>query len=398
MDFWFSNLIRRTAVVDDARVALYKERFTVMDEVLAAAHQLKSRNSEALYEPSSKGCNVEPGRIYYHVSRPGSSFQTLHEGGRLRGRTEIAPDQREKFLQRFQQQNPLLQQFNSQSSSGLGGPPPASPNTATSAQQKNLIHLQSSQQMSTGSKDSANNNSKVDEIEQQQQQIHQQSVTSDDSIPDPAQSPVLNKNTSNEEDLNVSYALDMQQGSGTMTVAAQSTRDVDLSPGQPLQSNQSVSLCVIGRRILSDLGAIGDNVSGLAVSLGGTHDQQYNLQMLESAFYKLPQPRDSERPKIYTAPFGNVLDPTTLGSILYFLHLLSIECLSTLSGCKRIKETIMERQKSMQIFFENILCGMYTLCRGMNYLCIFTGSLHLHILMIRTLIWQPWDHRINFPK
>ncbi|CAH1428753.1 unnamed protein product [Lactuca virosa] len=35
--------------------------------------------------------------------RPGSSFQTQHEGGQFRGRTEIAPDQREKFLQRFQQ-------------------------------------------------------------------------------------------------------------------------------------------------------------------------------------------------------------------------------------------------------------------------------------------------------
>ncbi|CAI9302902.1 unnamed protein product [Lactuca saligna] len=92
---------------------------------------------------------------------------------------------------------------------------------------------------------------KFDDIEQQQQQIHQQSVTSDDSIPDPAQSPVLNKNTSNEEDSNVSYALDIQQGSGTMTEAAQRTRDVDLSPGQPLQSNQSVSLGVIGRRILT---------------------------------------------------------------------------------------------------------------------------------------------------
>lgn len=86
-----------------------------------------------------------------------------------------------------------------------------------------------------------------------------------------------------------------------MTEPAQSTRDVDLSPGQPLQSNQSGSLGVIGRRSLSDLGAIGDNLGGLAVSSGGTHDQQYNLQMLESAFYKLPQPRDSERAKSYTA-------------------------------------------------------------------------------------------------
>ncbi|KAI3518781.1 hypothetical protein L1887_07594 [Cichorium endivia] len=252
--------------------------------------------------------------------RPGSSFQNQHEGGQIRGRAEIAPDQREKFLQRFQQvqqqgsstllgmppisggnlkqfstqQNPLLQQFNSQNSTGLGGAPPASPNTATSAQQQSLIHLQSSQQslMSIGSKDNEISNAKVDDMEQQHN-------VSDDSAPDPAQSPGLNKNTVNEEDPKVSYALDMQGGvTGSMT---ETTRDVDLSPGQPLQSNQSVSLGVIGRRSLSDLGAIGDNLSGLAVSSGGTHDQQYNLQMLESAFYKLPQPRDSERAKSYTA-------------------------------------------------------------------------------------------------
>ncbi|KAI3798377.1 hypothetical protein L1987_33652 [Smallanthus sonchifolius] len=262
--------------------------------------------------------------------RPGSPFQNQHEGGQSRGRPEIAPDQREKFLQRFQQvqqqsqsntllnmppisggnhkqfsaqQSPLLQQFNSQSSTGLpqgglGGSLSAGPNNVTSAQQPpSLIHLQSGQQpfMSTGSKDTEIGNAKVDEIEQQQSLL-------DDSAADPAQSAGLNKSAANEEDPKVSYALDMQGGvSGSLTEPAQSTRDVDLSPGQPLQSNQSGSLGVIGRRSLSDLGAIGDNLGGLAVSLGGTHDQQYNLQMLESAFYKLPQPRDSERAKSYTA-------------------------------------------------------------------------------------------------
>nr|XP_043631689.1 CCR4-NOT transcription complex subunit 3 isoform X2 [Erigeron canadensis] len=252
--------------------------------------------------------------------RPGSSFQSQHEGGQLRGRTEIAPDQREKFLQRFQQvqqqgqsnllsmspnkqfstqQNPLLQQFNSQSSTvlpqgGLGGAQPAGPNTITSSQQSNSIHMQSGQQslMSTSSKDTEIGNAKVDEMEQQQ---------SDDLPSDSAQSVGLTKNAATEEDSKLSYALDMQSGaSGSLTESVQATRDVDLSPGQPLQSNQSASLGVIGRRSLSDLGTIGDNLSGLAVSLGGTHDQQYNLQMLESAFYKLPQPRDSERTKTYT--------------------------------------------------------------------------------------------------
>ena len=86
-----------------------------------------------------------------------------------------------------------------------------------------------------------------------------------------------------------------------MTEPAQVSRDIDLSPGQPLQSNQSASLGVIGRRSVSDLGAIGDSLSGSALSLGASHDQQHTLQMLEAAFYKLPQPKDSESAKSYTA-------------------------------------------------------------------------------------------------
>lgn len=247
--------------------------------------------------------------------RPGSSFQSQHEGGQVRGRPEIAADQREQYLQRlqlqqqgqstlprmppvsggnkqFSAQNPLLQQFNSSSTmlpqGGLGGARPASPNTVTSAQQQQPL-------MSTGSKDTEISNAKVDEMDQPQS-------LSDDAAADSAQNAGLSKNAANEEDPKVSYASDMPTGAaGSLTEPAQTTRDVDLSPGQPLQSNQSGSLGVIGRRSLSDLGTIGDNLNGLAASLGGTHDQQYNLQMLEAAFYKLPQPRDSERAKSYTA-------------------------------------------------------------------------------------------------
>ncbi|XP_076927934.1 general negative regulator of transcription subunit 3-like isoform X1 [Bidens hawaiensis] len=245
--------------------------------------------------------------------RPGSPFQNQHDGARAR--PEIAPDQREKFLQRFQQvqqqtqnnntllnmppisgnhkqfsgqQSPLLQQFNSQSSTvlpqgGLGGALSAGSNNVTSAQQPSLIHLQAGQQtfMPAGSKDVEIGNAKTDDMEQQQSLV-------DDSA-DPAQTAEPNKNAANEEDSKASYALDSK------------VSDVDLSPGQPLQLNQSGTLGVIGRRSLSDLGAVGDNLGGLAVNLGGTHDQQYNLQMLEAAFYKLPQPRDSERAKSYTA-------------------------------------------------------------------------------------------------
>jgi CCR4-NOT transcription complex subunit 3 len=54
---------------------------------------------------------------------------------------------------------------------------------------------------------------------------------------------------------------------------------------------------VIGRRSVSDLGAIGDNLS--VASASTSHDLLYNLQMLEAAFHRLPQPKDSERVKNY---------------------------------------------------------------------------------------------------
>jgi len=85
-----------------------------------------------------------------------------------------------------------------------------------------------------------------------------------------------------------------------MAEGSQLPRDTDLSPGQPLQTSQSsASLGVIGRRSVSDLGAIGDNISGSAGNPGILHDQIYNMQMLDAAFYKLPQPKDSERAKSY---------------------------------------------------------------------------------------------------
>ncbi|KAK2982030.1 hypothetical protein RJ640_029258 [Escallonia rubra] len=268
--------------------------------------------------------------------RPGSSFQNQNEAGQVRGRTEVAPDLREKFLQRFQQvqqqgqnpllgmpplaggshkqfstqqQNPLLQQFNSQSSAvspqvGLGvGVQAAGLTTvsSTSLQQQQpppiSIHQQSTQQalVSTGPKDADGGHVKTEELQQQQLQ-------SDDSVGEPAPNVGLGKNIMNDDDLKTSHTIDASGGvSGSFTEPAQGPRDVDLSPGQPLQSSQpSGSLGVIGRRSVSDLGAIGDNLSGSTVNTGGMHDHLYNLQMLDAAYYKLPQPKDSERAKSYT--------------------------------------------------------------------------------------------------
>ena len=88
--------------------------------------------------------------------------------------------------------------------------------------------------------------------------------------------------------------------SGSLTEPLQVPRDIDLLPGQLLQSSQpSSGLGVIGRRSVSDLGAIGDNLTGSAVNSGAMHNQLYNLQMLEAAYHKLPQPKDSERARSY---------------------------------------------------------------------------------------------------
>ncbi|KAL9381966.1 hypothetical protein Peur_025001 [Populus x canadensis] len=263
--------------------------------------------------------------------RPGSSFQSQNEPGQFRARTEIAPDQREKFLQRLQQvqqqghsnilgmpplaggnhkqfptqQNPLLQQFNSQSSSisqgNLGiGVQAAGFNTVTSAalQQPNSIHQQASQQvvMSSGAKDAEVGHPSVEE-----QQLKQN--LPEDSTTESAPTSGLGKSLVNEDELTASYAMDtsLQAGaSGSLTESVQVPRDIDLSPGQPLQSSQpSSSLGVIGRRSVSDLGAIGDNINGSAINAGAMHNQSYNFEMLDAAYHKLPQPKDSERARSY---------------------------------------------------------------------------------------------------
>eukprot|EP00262_Sarcandra_glabra_P009003 TRINITY_DN2297_c0_g1_i1.p1 TRINITY_DN2297_c0_g1~~TRINITY_DN2297_c0_g1_i1.p1 ORF type:complete len:861 (-),score=201.74 TRINITY_DN2297_c0_g1_i1:388-2970(-) len=258
-----------------------------------------------------------------------SSFQSQNET--YRGRPEIAPDQREKFLQRLQQvqqqghstllgvphlsggnhkqftqqQNSLLQQFNSQSSSlspqvglGLGVQPQGlTAVTSSSLQQQNSMHQQSSQHalISAGSKDADVGHVKVEDQQQQQS-------PSDDMNAEPAISSGLTKNLVNEDDLKTPYTA---VGSGSLAESTQVPKDNDFSPGQPLQSNQPpAGLGVIGRRSVSDLGAIGDNLGG------GMHDQLYNLQMLDAAYYKLPQPKDSERPKSYIPRHPTVTPPS----------------------------------------------------------------------------------------
>nr|XP_043614135.1 CCR4-NOT transcription complex subunit 3-like [Erigeron canadensis] len=264
-----------------------------------------------------------PSGVLSIQGRSGNPFPSQHEG--LDGRTEIAPDHKVKFLERFElvrqqgqgnllgktplsggihmqfsaPQNPLLQQlqFRSQTSvsspqSGLVGGPAAGVIAATSAHKTSPIHSQSGQHMliASGLKNTEAGSLKANECQQHMNLL-------DDS----AKGLVLAKNTANEDNSKVFYTKDAQSGvSGFVTKASQVTRDTGLSPGQPLQSNQSSNIGVIGRRNVSDCGAVGDTVSISALTLGPSHDQKSIMQLLESSFYKLPQPKDSDRIKSYT--------------------------------------------------------------------------------------------------
>ncbi|XP_019458350.1 PREDICTED: general negative regulator of transcription subunit 3-like isoform X1 [Lupinus angustifolius] len=275
--------------------------------------------------------------------RPGSPFPNQNEVGQLRARTEIAPDQREKFLQKFQQvqqqghstllnmpsliggnqkqfpaqqHNPLLQQFNSQGSSvssesAMGlvvqSPGLSGISSASLQQPPNSVHSPSSQQplISGVSKDADVGNSKVEE-----QQQHQNFP--DESATESTVATEIGKNLMNEDDLKSAYAVDSPAGvSASLTEPHQTSRDVDLGPGQPLQSNQPTgNLGVIGRRNGADLGAIGDNFSGSSVNSGGVREQLYNLEMLEAAYHRLPLPKDSERPRTYTPRHPTITPPS----------------------------------------------------------------------------------------
>ncbi|XP_073282352.1 uncharacterized protein [Primulina huaijiensis] len=261
--------------------------------------------------------------------RPGSSFQNQNETGQFRGRTEIAPDQREKFLQRFQQvqqqgqsnilgmtsltggkqystqqQNLLLTQFNAQSSSlspqlGLGigvqGSVPNGVASSASQQPPSAIHQSVNEQsmISTASGEAESGLTKAEELQQQH-------PITDYSSADSATNSGLGKSRVQEDEMKASHTLDTS-AAVPIPEPSQVTRDIDLSPGQPLQPSASTgSLGVIGRRSVSDLGAIGDNITSSTANSLGMHDQLYNLQMLEGAFHRLPQPKDSERAKSYT--------------------------------------------------------------------------------------------------
>uniref|UniRef100_A0A0D6QUV9 CCR4-NOT transcription complex subunit 3 n=1 Tax=Araucaria cunninghamii TaxID=56994 RepID=A0A0D6QUV9_ARACU len=320
-------------------------------------------------------------RIFNPSSVPGgqwrppsaSSFQNQTETGQYRGRAEIAPDQREKFLQRLQQvqqqghsaallggaqlshltvpnqkqfssqqQTTLLQQAqlqilqqqhqqqapllqNSQGPSlqqqqvgmGLGLQSQSMPAANSASQQHQQV--QSSAASSAGAQvlsatmtlkenDFLNlfqtdvSSGKVEDQQLQQQQ-------KDESHDITTVHSGFGRNFANEDDLKNSYTFDVPVGGpGSLAELSQLSRDADLAPGQPVQS--SLGHGVIGRRSNSDLGAIGDNLVGSIGSGSGVHDHIHNVQMLEAAYHKLPQPKDSERLRSYVPRHPAVTPPS----------------------------------------------------------------------------------------
>ncbi|RYR04553.1 hypothetical protein Ahy_B06g084312 isoform E [Arachis hypogaea] len=200
------------------------------------ANEAASADSNVINEAAAVSSRVfSPSVVPGMQWRPGSPFQNQSDA--IRQRTEIAPDQREKFLQKYQQvqqqghstlltmpslggnpkqfsaqqQNPLLQQFNSQGSSvssqsaiGLGVQSPgfSGISTTTLQQPPNSVHSPSSQQslMSGVSKDADVGNSKIEDPQHQN--------FPDDSAVESTGSTGVGKSLISEDDLKSTFAAD----------------------------------------------------------------------------------------------------------------------------------------------------------------------------------------------
>ncbi|XP_015690938.1 CCR4-NOT transcription complex subunit 3 isoform X2 [Oryza brachyantha] len=292
-----TDLSKRNILNTDERInggGLSQQLVSPLSNKVQSQQALRTTDTISSDSSTTNESTVLGGRIFPPAGsgvqwRPQNTagLQNQSEAAQFRGRPEISADQREKYLQRLQQvqqqgsllnishitginqkqfpsgqPNPLLQQFNSQGSSissqvsiGLG-----------QVQGSDAGHTKSEEQ--------------------------QQSFAEDVSLESVATTGA-NKHNS-EDDTKILFP----NSSASITEGTQLSRDPDLSAGQTLQPGMSSSgVGVIGRRSVSDLGAIGDNLSVTSASTG--HDQHYNLQMLEAAYHRLPQPKDSERVKNY---------------------------------------------------------------------------------------------------
>ncbi|KAK3149827.1 hypothetical protein QOZ80_3AG0223500 [Eleusine coracana subsp. coracana] len=223
----------------------------------------------------------------------GATFQNQSETGQFRGRPEISADQREKYLQRLQQ---VQQQGNILNITGLNQKqfPTQQPNTLLQQFNSQNSSLPSQGSLSLGVQGPDSGHIRSEE----------QQNSAEDGGMDSAATAGANKHT-NEDDTKIPFS----NPAASTAESTQLSRDTDLPSGQPMQHGMSSSgVGVIGRRSVSDLGAIGDNLTGTVAS--SNHDHLYNMQMLEAAFHKLPQPKDSERAKNYI-PRHPTVTPTS---------------------------------------------------------------------------------------
>lgn len=270
------------------------------------------------------------------------------EPGQFLTRTEIAPDQKQKFLQRLQavsqqqqHNNPLLasaQQMShiaatnqkqvplqllqnqsgsllqnavlqQQQQSGLTlggqGSTASTPTTQsqTSLQQglqaQQITSIPSAQQiaLSTGvaGKENESASARMGDLPgaNPQHKLLDEGKSEAATLSTPYVRPVFKS----EDDLKNADTFDVPVG-GPGTLAELSRWSSNVEPGsQNVQSAQTSASGpgVIGRRSGSDLGAIGDNLMSTA-----PNDQLFNLQMLEAASHKMPLPQDSEQSRSYT--------------------------------------------------------------------------------------------------
>eukprot|EP00250_Pteridium_aquilinum_P011470 c20093_g1_i1 orf=171-2777(-) len=272
------------------------------------------------------------------------------EPGQFIARTEIAPDQKQKFLQRLQQvsqqqqhSNPLL--ANAQQMSHMAATNQKQlqllQNQPVSLLQNAVLQQQQQQQqqsgLTLGGQGQVTSTSTTQPQTGLQQGLQAQQITTipsaqqialtsglsgkenepasarmgELSAPSP-QHKLLDDAKNDTATLNTSYArpvfksdddlknadtFDVPVG-GPGTLAELSRWSSNVEPGsQNVQSAQASASGpgVIGRRSASDLGAIGDNLISTA-----PNDQLFNLQMLEAASHKMPLPQDSEQSRSYT--------------------------------------------------------------------------------------------------
>ncbi|XP_040242337.1 uncharacterized protein [Aegilops tauschii subsp. strangulata] len=292
-----NDLSKRNIMNTDERVnsgGLSQQLVSPLGSKVQPQPVLKTNDAVSSDSSNTSESAVIGGRVFSPPVVPGAQwrpqapagFQNQSETGQFRGRPEVT-DQREKYLQRLQQVQ--QQQGNLLNASHITG---INQKQFSTQQANSLLQQFNSQSSSISSQGGLGLGVQGPDAGQTKSDEQQQGLADDASV-ESAATTGPNKHT-NEDDTKAPYS----NPPASIAEGTQLSRDSDLSPGQPMQAGMpSSGVGVIGRRSVSDFGAIGDNLSGASVVSG--HDHLYNLQMLEAAYHRLPQPKDSERAKTY---------------------------------------------------------------------------------------------------